>query len=82
MFIFEINLPELPQLLLTKIEDEAVYTLLKQLRDLDLVTEALQDELATLAEACVLFSGVILRFPSSADRPGTKAAIIKNQAFE
>lgn len=68
VFILRIDLPKLSQLLLTKVEDENVDPLSEKLNDLDSITETLQDESVTLAEARAPFDEMVSRFHSNTNR--------------
>lgn len=81
-FFLQTILLELSQVLLAGVENGAVDALLKKLLDLGFVKKALQDKSVTSAETSFLFDEVILRFPSSLDKLGTKAGIIENEASE
>lgn len=82
VFILNINLPELSELRLTEIENEAVSALLKRLHDLDAATKAQQDASSTLAVTRALFDEMILRFLSKTNILGIMAAVIVNKHFE
>lgn len=57
------GLPEIKELLLDENEDRKVTTLLRLLHGLESVTDVIQNLCRTLADAHVLFEGVVEKHP-------------------
>lgn len=81
-FLPKLDDVELESILLSEEEDILVDHLCTKLRDLDSVTKELQRSNISLAEARVLFDGVIEKYPNSKRRLGPDSNIIENKRFE
>lgn len=81
-YIPQIGVDEVEELMLSEDEDDDLLRLLRQLKDLDSVTKALQDARHGLYDARLLFEGVMDKHPSTRSRLGTRSNLVDNPIFE
>jgi hypothetical protein len=82
VFLQELNLNEVSDLLPNNREDREIEDLLTRLKNLDSVTLALQKENTSMADVRGLFDVVIEEYPESACRIGANADIVETPVFE